>query len=540
MKYMRSGFVSLVFLFLVVAAAAPAHPAAQASRPKLVVVLVVDQMRADYLTRYASLYQKGLKRLTSEGAWFQNAAYPYMSTLTCVGHTTIGTGTYPFHHGIIQNAWYDRESGKSVTCTEDSDTTEISYGELNGNGDSAKRMLMPSLAETIKKNLKGRVFTMSIKARSAIGLAGHDADSVVWLDERGAWETSTAFTKGKAAWVTTFISANPLTRDAGKTWERLLPEGRYEGPDEGPGEGKPSGWTTTFPHELGAAGDRAYYLHWITSPYADKYLEEMAEAAIDQNDLGKGDGVDFLGVSFSTLDLVGHAFGPRSHEIQDELARLDITVGKLLDHLDEKVGAGNYVLALSADHGVADIPEQSQGGGRVIGSALSGSIDAVLKTAGYGDGPFVAAIGGSDVYLKPGIYDRLHGDDKTIKALREAMAKLSGVARVITADEVNTAAARESKDAQIRAVALSYFAGRSGDLIVIPKENWIMGAAVTTHGTLNPYDQKVPVILFGAGVRGAALSEPASPADIAPTLASLVGVTLPSADGKVLTPALKK
>jgi predicted AlkP superfamily pyrophosphatase or phosphodiesterase len=518
--------------------AAPSRPAAQ-TRPKLVVVLVVDQMRSDYLTRYASLLDKGLKRLTTEGAWFQNAAYPYMATLTCVGHTTIGTGTLPYRHGIIQNAWYDRASGKSVTCTEDSDTTEISYGNFSGAGDSARRMLAPSLAETIKKELKGRVVTMAIKPRSAIGLAGHDADSVTWLDERGAWATSTAFAKGQAAWVTTFLNANPITRDADKTWERLLPEDRYTGPDDAPGEGKPSGWSTTFPHPLGVAGDRAFYTHWITSPFADAYVAEMAAAAIDQNDLGKGDGVDFLGVSFSSYDLIGHAFGPSSQEIQDELARLDITIGKLLDHLDEKVGAGNYVLALSADHGVADIPEQSKGG-RVINAVLSGSIDAVLKGAGYGDGPFVAAIAGSEIYLQPGVYDRLHGDTKTTKALIEAMGKLSGVARILTADDVTPAQARQSKDPQIRATALSYFPGRSGDLIVIPKENWIMGASITTHGTLNAYDQQVPVIFFGAGIRAGARPEPASPADIAPTLASIVGVHLEPVDGKVLTPALKK
>jgi predicted AlkP superfamily pyrophosphatase or phosphodiesterase len=266
----------------------------------------------------------------------------------------------------------------------------------------------------------------------------------------------------------------------------------------------------------------------------------MAEAAIDDNKLGKREGTDFLGVSFSTLDVIGHAFGPRSHEIQDDLVALDRTLGKLLAHLDEKVGAGNYVLALSADHGVADIPEQSAGGGRVITAVLTGSIDAVLKGAGYGDGPFVAAVAGSDVYLKPDVYERLHGDTKTTTALAEAMTKLSGVARVLTADQVSTPAARESKDPQIKAVALSYFPGRSGDLIVIPKENWIMGASVTTHGTLNAYDQRVPVILFGAGVKPGPRSEAATPADIAPTLAAIAGMPLPNVDGKVLSAALKK
>ena len=523
----------------ITSAQAPRQSSGQA-RPKLVVVLVVDQMRADYLVRYAGLYEKGLKRLTTGGAWFQNAAYPYMSTLTCVGHTTIGTGTLPYRHGIIQNAWYDRESARGLTCTEDPQTVEISYGTLTGAGESAHRMLAPSLAETMKKQVNARVVTMSLKPRSAIGLAGHSADAVFWLDDRGAWATSSAFATEPLAWAAGFIKANPIDRDTGKIWDRSLPVERYQGVDDAPGERGANGWTATFPHELGTAGDRVFYARWTLSPYADEYLEQFAEGAIDALRLGKGDGIDFLGVSFSTLDLIGHSFGPRSHEVQDEHHRFDRTLGKLLDALDEKVGAGNYVVAFGADHGVADLPEQSEGGGRVLPSVTGGAIDAVLKGASYGDGPFVAGSVGSDIYLKPGVYDRLRADPKTRQALVDAMSKLSGVARVLTADDMTTPAARESKDPQIRATALSYFAGRSGDLIVIPKENWIMGAIVTTHGTLNPYDQRVPIVLYGAGIRAGQRTEAASPADIAPTLAAIAGVTLGSVDGKVLTPALKK
>jgi predicted AlkP superfamily pyrophosphatase or phosphodiesterase len=535
----HSAFAFAVF-FLLAHPFAPAPVVAQASRPKLVVMLVADQMRADYLTKYSGIYEKGLKRLTSEGAWFQNAAYPYMSTLTCVGHTTIATGTLPWHHGIVQNAWYDRATEKSITCTADPDTTEISYGKLGGVGDSAHLMMTPSLAETMKQQLKGRTITMAIKPRSAIGLAGHEADAVIWLDERGAWETSSAFAKEPLGWVTGFLKGNPLERDGGKTWERALPADRYQGADDAPGEGKPNGWSTTFPHPLGNANDRLYYAHWITSPYADAYIEEMAEAAIDENKLGAGDATDFLGISFSSLDLIGHSFGPNSHEVQDDLVQLDRAIGKLLDHLDRKIGAGNYVVSLSADHGVAEIPEQAQGGGRVLTNVISASIEAVLKSAGYGDGPFVAAVAGSDMYLKPGVYNRLREDSATRQKVVEAMSKLSGVARVLMADEVSTAAARSSKDPALRATALSFYPDRSGDLIIIPKENWIMGAVVTTHGTLHPYDQKVPVVLFGSGIRAGVRSEPATPADIAPTLAAVVGVKLEHVDGKVLAAALKK
>jgi Type I phosphodiesterase / nucleotide pyrophosphatase len=515
----------------------PLSAAQSTAKPKLVVFIAVDQMRGDYPVRYAKLFQHGLVRLTKEGAWYRNGAYPYLNTVTCAGHSTLGTGTFPYKHGMVLNAWFDRDTGKTETCTDDPSTSEVSYANFTGPGDSAKHMQMPTLAETIHR-AKGRVVTMSFKARSAIGLAGHEADSVTWFDERGAWETSTAYSKVPVGWVSAFVKANPVDRDANKVWERTLPEDRYEYSDDAPGEKGSGGWTAKFPHPLGPAGDRTYYAHWLQSPFADEYLEQMAEAAIDSLDLGKKDNTDFLGVSFSTLDVVGHAFGPRSHEVQDILVRLDATLGKLLDHLDQKVGAGNYVLALGADHGVADVPEQITGGGRQSGAQIVAAVETALKGV-YGNGPFVAANAYTDLYLQNGVYDRLKKDAKTLKAVKDALLALPGLAHVLTADEVSTPAARASKDPVVRAAALSYFAGRSGDLILVPKENWLLAASTTTHGTLYPYDQRVPVILFGGCIQSGVHDDPATPADLAATLASIVGVRLPSPDGQVLKAAIK-
>jgi predicted AlkP superfamily pyrophosphatase or phosphodiesterase len=512
---------------------------AQTTKPKLVVVLVVDQMRADYLTRYGPLLSKGLKTLTTAGAWYQNAAYPYFQTVTCVGHTTIGTGSLPFHHGIIANTWYDRESGKTTTCNADPKVTEVSYGSLNGASDDAKWTMVPALAETMRKTMKSRVATMSIKARSAIGLAGHEGDFVTWLDERGAWATSSAYTGVPAVWFTSFVKANPLERDADKTWERTLPPDRYQGVDDGVAERGEAGWGATFPHKLGPAGQPAYLIHWLHSPFADEYLEDMAEASVDQLHLGADEQrTDFLGLSFSVLDIVGHAYGPRSHEVQDVLVRLDATIGKLFAYLDKKVGAGNYVVALTADHGVADIPEQLEGAGRVNVPSLRAIIDAAAKSALGGDGPFVAAVTGSDVYFKPGIFDRLKQTPAAMRAVIDATMGVPGVAQVLTSDQIATAAARASKDPHLRAAALSYFPSRSGDLLVVPRENWILAGAGTTHGSWYSYDQRVPVILYGDGIRAGVHQETASPADIAPTFASLVGVHLAEPDGHVLKSAL--
>jgi predicted AlkP superfamily pyrophosphatase or phosphodiesterase len=535
---MKQFVLAVVLLLSSYSTGAPA--AVQAGRPKLVVFIVVDQMRADYPVRYGALLQHGLKRLTTQGAWYTNAAYPYLTTVTCVGHSTIGTGALPWHHGMIGNTWYDRASEKPVTCNADPGTTDVSYGSGTGPGDSARAMMLPTLAEAMRAQLKSRVATMSIKSRSAIGLAGHEGDFVTWFGDRNAWETSSAYTHAPVGWFVNYLKGNPVDRDADKVWERTLPAERYQYEDDAPGERGAAGWSAKFPHPLGAAGDGVFYQHWLQSPFGDDYLGRMAAAAVDAMHLGTQDRTDFLGVSFSMLDTVGHAFGPRSHEVQDTIVRLDATIGKLLDHLDKEVGAGNYVVALSADHGVGDIPEQATGGGRQPVAAIRTAIESALKTALGEDGPFIAAVVTNDVYFKPGVYDRLKAKPEALRTAIANASALPGIARVFTSDEIAPPAARASDDPQIRAAALSYYPGRSGDLTLLVKENWQMTASGTTHGTLYGYDQRVPVILYGAGIAAGAYDAAATPADLAPTIASIVGVTLPSPDGHVLSAALKR
>ena len=538
---MKKAVVSILLLLITLPANDPARAQAPpAGKPKLVVFLVVDQLRGDYPVRYGNLLEHGLKRLTTRGAWYRNGAYPYQGTSTCPGHVTIGTGTFPYKHGMIGNAWYDRETERSVTCNADSESLEVSYGTSQGPGDTAKRMMTPTLAEIMRGQLKSRVATMSMKARSAIGLAGHSGDFVTWFGDRGAWETSNAFSEAPVGWFVGFLKANPTSRDADKVWERALPAERYQFEDDVPHERGSAGWTPAFPHPMGRAGDAAYTSHWGQSPFADTYLGEMAQAAVDDMDLGTEDRIDFLGVSFSMTDAVGHAFGPRSHEVQDTLVRLDATIGKLLDHLDKTVGPDNYVLALSADHGVADFPEYVQGAGRVSMAAVRGAVETALKPLLGGEGPYIAATNGGEIYFKPGIYDRVKANPEATRAIVRAVSTLPGILRVLSADEVSTAAARSSKDRIVRAVALSHYPGRSGDMMVLPKENWLFSATGTTHGSLHPYDQRVPVLLYGAGIQPGVRNENATPADLAVTIASMVGVQLPSPDGRVLTSALKK
>lgn len=507
--------------------------------PKLVVILVVDQMRLDYLQWYGANYSRGFSRLLREGAWFTEAAYPYLNTVTCAGHSTIGTGSFPYRHGMILNNWFDRGTGKSPYCTDDPTETEISYNTLSSvQGDSAKRLLVPALGEKIMDR-GGRSVALSLKPRSAVTLTGRKATAVVWFDDRGGWTSSTAFTKAPVPFLQAFIDANPITADYDKVWERSLPRPAYQGDDEMKGEGKVTGWTASFPHPLAVPGETAdseFYDRWQRSPYSDEYLGRMAAASVDALKLGRGAATDFLGVSFSAVDGVGHVYGPRSHEIQDLLIRLDRTIGALLDHLDASVGPGNYVLGLSADHGVAEIPEQV-GGGRVASKTVSDTLQRVLVPA-LGPGTHVRSAAYTNIYLGEAARKRLAKDTTLREAALTALRSVEGVKYAFWGPDLATKAARSSSDPVRRAAALSHHPDRSGDLIIAPEENWLMSTAVTTHGTHYAYDQKVPVILFGASVRPGRYTGATTPADLMPTLAAVANVKIAPTDGRVLKEAI--
>ena len=524
-------------------------------RPKLVVLLVVDQMRADYPRMYGSQWKHGLRRLMERGAWFTQAAYPYMNTVTCPGHATIGTGSFPATHGVILNSWWDRAAGKSVSCTEDPKATTIVYGPKSAEkGMSAWRLEVPTFADQLRMQTggKARVVTFSLKARSAIMSAGHGGEAVTWLDEEtGTWVSSDAFSKAPVPYIEKFARENPIARDNGRVWMRLLPEKDYRFDDDGAGERPPAGWEQKFPHPVRSAGDTAdiaFFNRWIRSPFADEYLARFAMAAVEGAKLGQGEATDFLGVSFSTLDLVGHDFGPMSHEVQDVLARLDVTLGSLLDFLDRRLGPDSYVVAFSADHGLAQLPEYTvpygPQGGRIATQTIAAGIDEVLKGFLQGE-KFVARMTYPDVYFAPGVFEKLRGNPAAMRAVEDKILSYPGVWRVFRSDELQ--AAKSSEDIPARAAALSYYPWRSGDLIVLPRPNWFFVAGQrevergggTTHGTSHAYDARVPVILMGAGIRAGEYLGDASPADIAPTLAYLCGVTLPRPDGRVLDEALE-
>ncbi len=511
----------------------PALPAPASTTPSLVVVLVIDQMRTDYIDRGLPHFTGGLRRLASEGAWFRSAAYPYLNTITCAGHSTIGTGSLPYRHGMVLNAWWDRKAGRSMPCTSDSTVRNIGYTGKPAGGDSPRSLLAATLAETIRDQSGGRTLAFSLKPRSTIPVVGRGATAVVWFDDQAGWTTSTAYTPKTLPWLDRYFSGHPIAADAGRTWERTLSPSEYQGEDDGAGERSPQGWTRTFPHVL-AKTVSPFTAQWQRSPFADEYLGRLAANAISELELGRGKGIDFMSVSFSSLDLVGHLFGPASHEVQDVVLRLDRTIGALLDHLDKTVGRGRYVVALSADHGVGSLPEQSQNGGRQGGpEALAAINDALVPF--FGEGKYAVHSAYTDLYLAPGVGQKLEANPKAASAVLAALKALPAVAYAFFASEIAGADARTSSDPVRRAAALNYHPERSGDIIIAPKPGWMLSTtSAATHGTFYAHDQKVPVIFYGAGVPPGTRDDPATPADIAPTLGALVGVSFVTPDGRVL------
>jgi len=547
MKFVMA-FVAMAAILVVQGRAqAPPRPAAAgADPPRLVVLLVVDQFRADYVDMYGGEWTQGLKELFTKGAYFSEAAYPYGTTVTCAGHSTIGTGTLPSTHGMVANEWFDPATRAFVTCTEDPAAQALAFGGGTGiEHHSAKRLLVPTFADELRRQSRHtvRVVSMGGKARSAIGMAGHGGlDTAIFWEEDtgGTWATSSALAKSLSPEVNAYIKAHPIAAARGQNWDRALPETMYRYTDKATGEPTDG----TFPHLLvepiRTSRTTATFVDlWDRTPLVDGYMGDLAGSLVQRLQLGQRQGTDVLAIGFSGLDTAGHTYGPRSHEVQDTLARLDQILGRLFGELDKMVGRDRYVVALSADHGVALLPEQADpamNAGRLssllpVGTAMEAVLDKTL-----GPGSYIEAMSSGYVYFRPGVLERIQANPTLIKGLETAAIGVRGIANVYWANDLATTS--PTNDPVLAKVRKSYMKGRSGDLLVVQRPYWVVVATGTNHGSPYDYDARVPVAFLGAGIKPGRYTTTATPVDIAPTLASLTHVTLPRTDGRVLSEGL--
>ena len=510
--------------------------ASNADKPKLVVGIVVDQMRYDFLYRYSEKYSSGgFKRLMNEGFNCRNNHYDYAPTVTAAGHAAIFTGSIPAINGIIGNEWFNQKTGKSVYCVEDSSVRTVGSDSKAGLM-SPKNLLVSTITDQLKiaNNFESKTIGIALKDRGSILPAGHTANAAYWFDSKnGAWITSSFYMNDLPQWVKDFNSMKMPQKYMAEGWKTLLPIEKYteSTADNQAYEAKLSGEkTATFPHEL-AAQSGVNLLEVIrTTPFGNTLTKDFALVAIQNENLGKSPKTDFLTISFSSPDYVGHAFGPNSIEVEDTYLRLDKDIEEILTSLDNSLGKGNYLVFLSADHGVADVPgfwqSQKLPAGVVDAAMSSREVKTALKTA-FGEGEFIIAEDNSQLYLNANLMEEKKISYTQIyEIVRKTLLKRDDIADVI---DLHNLANSTLPDYQLSYVKNGFNPRRSGDIMVVLNPSWFAGRKQgTTHGSLYRYDTHVPLLFYGWKIKSGETTLRTNISDISPTVADLLNILEPN------------
>jgi hypothetical protein len=559
--------VPAALLFLIGLGSLQAEAPTSSSRPRLAVLVVFDQLRGDYLSRWDSLFgDDGFHRLEKDGVWFENCHYPYADTVTAAGHASLLTGCSPAKHGVIDNDWYDRAARALVNCVESDRyqqvpaagrstfslmrrTTGFGGGEgapKKNQGVSPERLLMPTLGDVLKgvTGGKGKVVSLSFKDRSAVLPAGRRADGCYWLDvTTGTFVTSTYYRDRLPSWLAEFNSEKPADHWFGRLWTRLRPGldyAKFSGPDDVAGEGLGVLQGRTFPHPFGRGilkGGMVYYGALYNSPFGNELLLELTKRAIAAEDLGGHDDPDLLCVSFSCNDPIGHCWGPDSQEVLDVTLRSDRIVQELLAFLDARLGKGRYILALTADHGVCPLPEVSRSQGkpaeRVQPNLLKNQAEAFLEETygqpGQRSGRWIEAMEFPWIYLNREAI-KGHGlkqadvEEALVGWLKERPMVQTAYSR---AQIINGLPKDDTLGEQVRR---SFYPSRSGDVTIILKPYHLCTANLTGthHGTPHAYDTHVPLLVFGPGIQAGTRQDAVTPQAIAAIFARSLDLKLPA------------
>lgn len=539
---MQRIFAALFFLLLSI----PALAQQSIPRPKLVVGLVVDQMRWDYLYRYYDRYAPngGFKRMLNQGFTCENTLIPYTPTVTACGHSTIYSGAVPAISGITGNIWWDREQMKAVYCTEDKTVNTVGSSSSLGK-QSPRNMLVTTIGDELRlaTNFKSKVVGVAIKDRGGILTAGHSANAAYWYDNTaGDWITSTYYMNELPKWVTDFNSQKLVDKYYQQGWNTLFPLNTYtqSTADEKPYEGKPFG--AKFPYDLKNYIGKDYG-KVASTPMGNTLTLDFARAAIAGEQLGADNITDMLAISFSSPDYIGHSFGPNSIESEDGFLRLDKEIGNLLDYLDSKIGKNQYIVFLSADHGVAHTPEfmleNKLPGSRVMLTDLIKEMNKSLNEV-YKISNIIVSDDNYQLHLNhPAIDSAKIKTKEVIDWIVNRLSKEQGIARAFPISQLNEV----PLPATIRTMLNNgYYPKRNGDIQLILKPNFIEGYSTTgtTHGLWNPYDSHIPLLWYGWGIKQGKTNRETYMTDIAPTIAALLRIQMPNGSiGQVITEVMK-
>ena len=516
-------------------------------KPKLVVGIMVDQMRWDYVNRFKPFFKSsaGFQRFINEGATVDNTLIPYLPTVTASGHACVYTGSVPALHGIAGNEWYDNVKQKKIYCVEDANVQTIGSSNNAAGQMSPVNVWTTTLGDEIKlaNNFKSKVVGISLKDRGAIIPAGHSANGAFWYDSKsGNFISSTYYGKSLPTWVTNYNNLHRPDSLYNLDWNLSLPASVYEANcdvDENKYESTPFGKEAKhFPYVLKSFIAKDYG-KISTTPYGNSLVEELAKQAIVNEAMGTDDITDLLAISFSSPDYIGHSFGPDSWETMDGYIKLDELLADFFNYLDKQVGKDNYTVFLTADHAVANIPafnsKHQIPAGLSNEAAVKNEISSMLTAKGL-NANLISNISEDNIHFNHPLMDSLHiSQDVLIDLISSYLEKKPEVLQVVDARH----AAIAPLPASLRErVVNGYSAQRSGDLVIINKSGYVDGFATgTSHGTLYNYDAHIPLLFFGKGIKKTAVHRETYMTDIAPTITTLLGIQMPS--GSIGKPILE-
>lgn len=532
---MRTCLVALLLLFIT------GGRAQTLNRPKLVVGIVVDQMRPDYLFRFYDRYGAGgFKRLLTEGFNCENTFIPYTPTYTAAGHACVYTGSVPAFNGIVGNNWYDKEKRRNVYCCDDDSVVAVGSGSLAGKM-SPRNLWASTVADELRlaTNFRRKTIGISLKDRGAILPAGHTASAAYWFDNAvGGWITSTYYGHSLPAWLVALNNKRLPDVYLAKNWTPLYPLTTYKQStaDDRPYEGKLPGEDNAFPHQTDSVKKDRYETFRYT-PYGNTHTIEAARAAIEGEALGQRGVTDFLALSFSSTDYIGHSFGPNSVEIEDTYLRLDKDLASFLTYLDATIGRGQYLLFLTADHAVAHVPafarENKLPGGTSNTSALQRALKEALQKE-FGNGDYLLSVINYQVHLNNELLAANKVDRNAVKqTLIKTLMQQPGVMRAVDLENLPVANLPLKVEAMLRN---GYNQKLSGEVQFIYKPGWFEGGATgTTHGSPHPYDAHIPLLWFGWQVPKGRSTREVYMNDVAPTVAAMLRIQMPNAStGQVI------